>query len=224
MHRLLTSLLLLLTASLLASGQEFPRTEFFGGFSYLHLDTQGINNSTLQQQCNVVFGGTCPATFQIHRGFNGWEAAGQYNANRWLGLKADFAGHYGTLLTAKFASLPPLPPLSFSSPHQHMYDFLFGPVVSYRSHRYTAFVHGLVGAEHTGFGNFSLQGLPLTLPGTSSSRTDFAYALGGGLDIKASKYFAIRLGQFDYQFVNSGNGHRNDYRVSAGVVFGFGGK
>ena len=224
MHRLLTSLLLLLTASLLASAQEFPRTELFGGFSYLHLDTQGINNSSLQQECNILFGGTCPATFQIHRGFNGWEAAGQYNANRWFGLKADFAGHYGTLLTAKFSGLPPLPPLSFSSPHQHMYDFLFGPVISYRSHRYTAFVHGLIGAEHTGFGTFSLQGLPLTLPSTSSSRTDFAFALGGGLDINLLPGLALRPAQIDYQFVRTDTSHQNNLRISSGLVIAFGGQ
>jgi len=58
-----------------------------------------------------------------------------------------------------------------------------------------------------------------------SPETDFAFALGGGPDLKVSKHFAVRVGQFDYEFVNSsGGGHQNDFRYSGGVVFALGGK
>ena len=221
MRRFVISFFITLMAPLLASAQSFPRVELFGGYSYLHLDTHGVTSSTLQQQCAILIGGPCPATFQIHPGFNGWEAAAQFNANRWLGLKADLAGHYGTLFSAKFTGLPPLPPLNFSSPPQHMYDFLLGPVVSYRSHRYTTFVHGLIGAEHTGFGSFSLQGFPLNLPASSSSRTDFSFVLGGGLDLNLVPGLALRPAEVDYQFVKSGSGHQNNLRISTGLVVGF---
>ncbi len=76
-----------------------------------------------------------------------------------------------------------------------------------------------------GFGAFQ------TVPGTfgtltpPNSETDFAFVLGGGLDVKVSKHFAIRAGQFDYELVNSsGGGHQNYFRFSAGVGFGFGGE
>lgn len=216
--RILVSVMFL---SLFALGQEFPKAEVFGGYSYLHVDTQGITTASVNNQCNISFGGTCPITFGIHPGFNGWNIAPQVNLNRWFGIKAQIAGQYGTLITVKFTSLPPIP--IFTIPGQHIYDFLFGPVISHRADKYTAFFHGLLGAEHVGFsGN-----IPVGAFGSFSgpSETDFAFALGGGLDLKASNHFAVRVGQFDYEFVNSsGGGHQNDFRYSGGVVFGFGGK
>jgi hypothetical protein len=206
--------------ALFASGQDFPRAEVFGGYSYLHFDTQGITTSTLNNECNIIFGGTCPATFAVHPGFNGWNIAPQVNLTRWFGVKAQVAGQYGNIISIKFNTTPPVTP--FSIPGQHIYDFLFGPVISQREASYTAFVHGLFGAEHVGVnGNLAGGGFSFAGP----SETDFAFALGGGLDVKAARYFAIRVGQFDYQFVNSsGSGHQNDFRFSAGVVFRFAGK
>jgi hypothetical protein len=61
------------------------------------LDTNGASSSTLNQICNTTTGGNCPFIFQIHPGFNGWNAAGQLNFNSWFGITADISGHYGTL-------------------------------------------------------------------------------------------------------------------------------
>ncbi|PYV49816.1 MAG: hypothetical protein DMG92_09875 [Acidobacteria bacterium] len=212
--------------STLASAQDYSRVEVFGGYSYLHVDTQGISSSSLIALCTSVIGATCPATFKVRPSFNGWEAAGQLNLNRWFGVKADLSGHYGNLVSVTFNSIPPVVPLNFSTPDQHIYDYLFGPVISHRAPRYTVFAHSLFGGEHVGFGNFQIVGGPVTLPGPASSNS-FALALGGGLDLKLTRHFAVRAGQFDYQLVNSsanGHGHQNDFRFSSGIVFGFGGK
>lgn len=207
--------------SLFASGQDFPKAEVFGGYSYLHVDTQGTTAASLTNTCNIISGGTCPITLSVHPGFDGWNVAPQWNLNRWFGVKAQIAGQYGNLLTVKFNNPPPI--AIFTLPGQHIYDFLFGPVISHRTDKYTVFGHGLLGVQHIGLsGNVAVPGIGAF---TTASETDFAFALGGGLDVKASKHFAIRVGQFDYQFVNtSGSGHQNDYRFSTGVVFGFGGK
>jgi hypothetical protein len=211
--------------------QEYPRAEVFGGYSYLHMDTQKVTGSSLDQLCNTVTVGNCLLRFQVHPGFHGWDAAGQFNLNPWLGLKADFSGHYGKLVTAEFTSASVLGPafLNFSTPKQSNYDFLFGPVVSYRKHSYTPFVHALFGDEHVSFGNFQISsGLPIPTPLPSiQSRDYFAFVLGGGVDIRVARHFLVRAGEFDYQFVKqSGNsgGHRNDLRISTGVVFTFGEK
>jgi hypothetical protein len=113
--------------SLPASAQDFPKAEVYGGYSYLHLDTQGETTTSVSNACNIDFGGTCPVTFQIHPGFNGWNVAPQVNLNRWFGLKAQIAGQYGNLVTFKFNNPPPIP--IFTVPGQHIYDFLFGPVI-----------------------------------------------------------------------------------------------
>jgi opacity protein-like surface antigen len=201
-----------------ASGQDLPKGEVFGGYSYLHVDTHGITTSALTNECNIVFGGTCPATFGVHPGFNGWNVAAQGNINQWFGVKAQVAAGYGNILSVKFNS--PLP-IAFGIPGQHIYDVLFGPVISKRSQGYTAFAHGLIGLQHVGLtGNIPVGGISFSGP----SETNLAFALGGGLDVKASRHFAVRIGQFDYEFVNTSGSHQNDFRFSAGVVFGFGGK
>ena len=216
-----------LMCSLVSLAQNFPAVEVFGGYSYLHVDTQGIDANSLTLECNVIAGGNCPLTFQVHPGFNGFAAAGQFNLNSWFGLKADLNGSYGNIFTAEINSTLPIPPVNISSPNQHLYDFLFGPVFSHRGRSYTAFAHGLLGGEHISFGNIQVSGgFPITLPGPSSE-TDFAFALGGGIDFKVTKHFSVRAGEFDYEYVKSadnGHGHQNDFRYSAGVVVGFGGK
>lgn len=207
--------------STLGSAQDFPKAEVFGGYSYLHVDTQGVSGSSLTNQCNIAFGGACPVTFQIHPGFNGWSIAPQANLNRWFGVKAQIAGQHGNIITIKVNSTLPIPAISI--PKQHVYDFLFGPVVSHRSEKYTAFVHGLVGAQHVGISeNIAVGGIGGFSAATSE--TDFAFALGGGLDLRASRHLAIRVAQFDYELVNASGKHQNDFRYSGGIVFGFGGK
>src|SRR5512140_1956688 len=85
--------------SLPARGQDFPKAEVFGGYSYLHVDTQGLSSSTLNNECNIVLGGTCPFTFGVHPGFNGWNIAPQANVNRWFGVKAQITGQFGNLIS-----------------------------------------------------------------------------------------------------------------------------
>jgi opacity protein-like surface antigen len=222
--------LCLLVAPILSAGQDYPRAEIFGGYSYFHLDTQGVTGASLDQFCNSISPGTCPpGTFQVHPGLNGWNAAGQYNMNSWFGVKADVSGHYGTLLTATFPSQIVPPVFHFSAPPERSYNFLFGPAVSYRGHKYIPFAHGLLGVNHISFGNVVVApGLPFPGPTISlNSETNFAFALGGGVDIKVSRHFLVRAGQVDYLEVSSsgnGSGHQNNFRFSAGVVYAVGGK
>jgi opacity protein-like surface antigen len=200
-----------------------PKAEVFGGYSYLHIDTQGISSNTLTNECNIIAGGACPLTFAVHPGLNGWTASGQYNLSRWFGVEANLSGTYGNI-TAKIAIPVPIPPVNLSTSDQHIYD-LFGPVISHRAHSYTVFAHGLLGSEHVGSGTLHGRACSHRRPPPSFSETNLAFALGGGLDFKVTRHLSVRAGQFDYQFVNSvGSGHQNDFRFSTGIVFGFGGK
>jgi hypothetical protein len=75
-----------------AFAQDTPRAEIFGGYSHLHIDSQGVTGSSLNPLCNDALGaGACPAgTFQIHNAFNGWNGSVHANVNHWLGVAADF--------------------------------------------------------------------------------------------------------------------------------------
>lgn len=221
-----SSLIFLLAFSAAARSQEFPKFEVFGGYSYLHIDTQGDSSSRLNQLCNTVTVGNCPFIFQVHSGFSGWNAAGQFNFTSWLGAVADLSGHYGTLVTAKTtsASFQRINFVDFSIPKQRNYDFLFGPVFSYRKPRYKPFAHALLGDEHMSFGSLQLPSNLGTVPQVPSHNY-FVFSLGGGVDVKVSPHFLIRAGEFDYQRVTSSfaaKDYQNNFRFSAGLVAVFG--
>ena len=74
MHHVWVFLLFCFAVSAFAQ-QDNPRAEVFGGYSYLHIDTQGVTGASLDTVCNNLLGaGFCPAgTFQVHPDFNGWE-------------------------------------------------------------------------------------------------------------------------------------------------------
>lgn len=74
MRKFLTLAVLVFTLSLLATAQDAPKAEVFGGFSYLHIDTSGFSG--------------------VEANHYGWTAAATFNANRWFGIKADLSGHY----------------------------------------------------------------------------------------------------------------------------------
>ena len=77
----------------------------------------------------------------------------------------------------------------------------------------------LVGAVHSS--GTLVEG---TNPGAANAGAAFAANLGGGLDLKASRRFAIRLIEADYLVTtvdNSSNNHQNNLRISSGVVVRF---
>jgi hypothetical protein len=130
---------------------------------------------------------------------HGWGASAAFSLNRWVGIEGDFSGHYigdcfgVSGLTCKHLS------------------FMGGPRFTFRRDRITAFAHGLFGADN---GSLSISHI-------STSDTPFALAAGGGLD------YSVRFGQVDYfmtRHLNDlGLAHQNNIRVSAGIVFRFGG-
>lgn len=136
----------------------------------------------------------------------GWAAAPQFNITRAIGFKADIGGHYAT----------PVPGVNVNS-----YSLLFGPVISNRlevegsSLGYIPFLHALGGVNR-------ISGSSI---GVRSSDTAFAMMFGGGVDINATPYLSVRVGQIDYLYTQHGTAsHHDNVRVSAGMVFKLGGK
>jgi opacity protein-like surface antigen len=160
-----------------AFAQDFTKVELFGGYQYTRINPgNGVSGDN----------------------FNGWDAAAQYNWNKYFGVKADFSGAYKSVLA--------------TSLRQHTY--LFGPVISARSEKATIFAHALFGgaratvdAGSAGFG--------------STSDNAFAMALGGGFDYNLGKNLAVRVGQFDYLPTRFGDSTQNNFRYSTGIVFKF---
>ncbi|HKW16745.1 MAG TPA: hypothetical protein VJO35_04485 [Terriglobales bacterium] len=202
------------------SAQEFPRVEIFFGYSYLRIDTLSLSPTSFSQQCAAASGVVCPFAFELHPGFNGWSLAPQFNFTDWLGLKLQISGQYGSFVTVKVD--PAFPLTQVPIPSQRAYDVLFGGVVSHRTRRYTLFAHGLLGLEDFGISTFHDSSAPVLVFPTTST-TDTAFDFGGGIDLRIWKFFAIRAGEFDYQFVNTSDyRHRDDFRYSGGIVLRLG--
>ena len=134
-------------------------------------------------------------------GMHGWgfSFAGNFGS-RWGGV-AEFSGHYGD---AEFSD--PTGTITFDA---SVYTFLFGPRISARSGAGTAFGHILVGGANLRIGG--------------GSRTDFAMAVGGGIDVNAGDHIAIRVAQVDYLPNRLGGQWNSDVRFQAGLVLKLGG-
>lgn len=187
----------LLLFSVGASAQEeTPKAEVFAGYSYV--------------RGNVGFG---IPDFNM----NGGSASIAYNPNEWLGVVADFGGYH----TGDIGGVPV---------DAKMFTYLFGPKISMRHGRWSPFVQTLFGGAHVS-GNINVvpagivrpQGI---VPGfESGSENAFAMAIGGGVDVNATRHIGIRVGQVEYLMTRFGvvnsSDTQNNLRISAGIVFRF---
>ncbi len=72
MQKLFLGVVLCLVVPMAAIAQEeFPKTEVFGGYSFLKSNPEDLK-------------------------LNGWNASITGNVNRWFGFEGDFSGHYGS--------------------------------------------------------------------------------------------------------------------------------
>jgi opacity protein-like surface antigen len=136
----------------------------------------------------------------------GFNLDGSYYFTRSLGVTADFDYHHKNLsdiaagATARSLGLH------------------FGPRVKARMGKIEPFAQGL----------FGFTDLAASASGASMSDKAFSMKLGGGVDLNASRRFALRLAEFNYyrtQFgvsspVNfNGQDHQNNFTLSTGILF-----
>jgi len=148
--------------------------EVFAGYSYLREDGNNLN---------------------------GWTGTFVGDVYHWLGLAADFDGHYRSGTVAG------------SSSSEHVYGFTFGPHVALKNKsRVTPIAFALFGGAHANAQD----------AGIASSNTGFAMNLGGGLDVRLNEVVEARVIQVDASYARFGGKGSTSPRVSAGLVFHFG--
>lgn len=127
-------------------------------------------------------------------GLNGWEAALHIHLAPFVGVEGDVS-HYGV---GANAAVP------------RTTTVLFGPRVTVGLLGIHVFAHGLVGIAHSA-----------NSAGPSISDTNFADALGGGLDVPVLPFFAWRIAG-DYLDAPSQSPPNGTHaRFSTGLVFRF---
>ncbi len=167
---------------------QLPGGNVFFGYSY-----ENTNSSTLDLNASRA-------------NLNGWEASFEGKLLPWVGLVADFAGHYGS---QNFAEVTPGGVQNINVTG-HSQEYLFGPRVSIPVGRFTPFAEGMVGFAHIHTGG--------TLPGPSN--TSFATAVGGGLDFRLLGPLALR-GEGDYIHTSFFDTTQHNFRMSFGAVLRF---
>jgi hypothetical protein len=205
-----------------------PKVQVFGGYSLSYMDNGGLSAQALYTGLRQS-----TSAFAVESNFHGWDAQAQYNVNHWLGFAADVSGRSGTpLVSSRIGNLSGLP-------NATGYSFLGGPVVTFRNKsRLTPFVHVLFGVDRYTMSASTITGLATPVSTSATTSNVVAAALGGGLDVKITRQFALRLPQVDdlyttrnlNKFYDSAfnNGlfeglstHQHNLRLSAGIVVRF---
>jgi opacity protein-like surface antigen len=93
--------------------------------------------------------------------------------------------------------------------------YLFGPRIVLHRGKTEPFAHALFGGARE---NETVPGRPVA-PVTDNA---FAFALGGGLDVKVNDNFAIRVAQIDYLGDKLRGQTGNNFRYSTGIVIRLG--
>ena len=124
---------------------------------------------------------------------NGVSGSVAYNPNRWLGVVGDFGGYHAS-------------PFGVSL---NTYTYLFGPRLTLRNP-----------SKINPFAQVLLGGSRITVGSGGGSANQFAYSIGGGVDIGGLPHLAFRP-QVDYVGLETSGSRTNCTRVSAGFVVHF---
>lgn len=174
MKKILFLAAIVLATSISASAQnDYPKAEVWGTYSLFVADIDVLDNETL----------------------HGYGLGIQGNLNKYFGLVGEFTSSHGASGPVTFqvpGAIVLIPELD-----TRVNTFLFGPRLSYRTKPVTVFGHVLLGGA-----NSKLQDEKGT-SGFDESNTEFAWAIGGGIDVNIGKRFAIRAAQFDYVPIHS---------------------
>ena len=164
----------------IAAAQIPTSGNIFFGYSYYNTSLNGNRNS-----------------------MNGWEGSIEGKFLPFIGIVADFDGHYGS---QDFTACNGVDCVIFNTDvTQH--DYLFGPRVSVSVGKFRPFAELLIGASHA---DAHLIG----------SDTSFATAVGGGVDYKLIKLLAWRF-QADYIHSDLFDNPQNNVRLSTGIALHF---
>jgi opacity protein-like surface antigen len=190
---------------------EHPKFEFFAGYSVL-----GESGS------RAVSLGPNASVSGDYEG-QGFETSIIRNFSKHFGIKGDFSASFNN--ESGRGPVTSCTPVCTTATQDfqlktRVYNFLAGPEFKARnSTRFTPFVHALGGIAHTS-ATFTTPGPTFNLL-LKKSDNSFAMALGGGLDIRASKRVSFRA-SMDYNpvFVNDPTtGTRDFVRFSLGFLF-----
>ena len=196
---------LLLTCTLAAVAQEYPKFEVPIGFSFVnvHPNQAGLTS------------------FNVFGGGGGFV----YNFSPIFGIKADFMGYTqgsGQRVTENGQVL--------GNVSGNLFTYLFGPQIKKHSGKFQPFGEALFGAAHTNL-DANLCKLEGICASGTGNNNGFSMEYGLGLDIPITRSIQFRPVEVDYLYTHFGSNHiqgasssQNNFKYVVGVNFAFGGK
>ncbi len=181
------------------SSSEYNKYEVFAGYSANNLtsgnaeDVQSLNSTSTPT-------------------YRGWNTSVTYNFNRFVGLKADVSGHYKKFTLAE----TPLRVTANGSTHNYSGGIQIKD--NKKSKRFSPFVQALVGVS-TSKVKLNSSTICSFVTNCQEKNSGFTMVIGGGLDLKVSERFSIRLIQADYNPTYFAETRQNNVRLGFGIVF-----
>ena len=226
MKKMLLVAVMVLAVSGMAMAQDYSNWEIFGGYSSLKADVSSQSNSYYYSSDAQYY---LDQTFRHADSnlMNGFDFSLTRNINSWMGVKADFSRHSGTVnisgeelygyRDADYGNdygYDETNTFSGTADYQR-YTTLFGPEFSYRKNSVVRpFAHILFGFSQATVDNIAFESneyqeyfggysksdrsYERSFTGKMDGSTGFAMAIGGGLDVKAGKHVSIRVFQLEY--------------------------
>jgi len=183
-----------------AQDQPVPKVELYGGYSFFHpgADVHG-----------QLPGGLLPVSSRLEANPRGLGGSVTFNFNHWLGITFDGSDHWGSGEVG----------LQKKIDDAGLATFSVGPKITFRSHRFSPFLEGLVGGHRL-------------MPEAFHDVTKLGFMFGGGLDVNLSRHVALRLFRADYVYSNYRYGapgvtpqtEIRGVRLQVGLNFMFGGE
>ena len=187
-----------LLCSSYAFGQsdDYKKVEVFGGYSLMHFDraaeTNNANLTTLLEGKELL---------------NGFNVSANYNFHKYAGVVFDYSYHFredefNTTFSGPTATVT-------GTVDTTIHNILGGIQIKNNSKdgpKLKPFGYGVAG--------WAIQKVDLESPnlfpvlgvnGISTNETSFAFALGGGLDIRINDRFDLRAGKLDLNFIRRGD-------------------
>jgi opacity protein-like surface antigen len=192
---LMAVLTLLCSSYAFAQSDDYKKFEFFGGYSLMHFDRATESNN--QRLTDLL---------ESKELLNGFNVSADYNFHKYVGVVFDYSYHFRE---DEFNTAFSGPPVTLTGTvDTHLHNILGGIQVKNNSHDgpvFKPFGYGVAG--------FAVQKVDLESPqlfqaigvnSISQNETSFAFAVGGGVDIKLSDRFDLRAGKVDLNFIRRG--------------------
>ena len=143
---------------------------------------------------------------------NGWDASFDHNIRKWIGVAGDFNGTYRNQ--------------GVNGGDTNIYTFMVGPRIYPFGHRHKLIPYGQVLFG----GGYDRLTFPASggFPKITTDSAAFAWAGGGGVQVRLKPNWALRLFEFDYEqtrfsnYPNQTTVTQGNYRISVGIVYHIG--